>query len=162
MAEVVVHSIGGHPEWLEPVATWWHRQWGETMGYSLPEARTVIDRLSAPGGRQVALVALVNGIPSGSVFLVREDLETHKHLSPWLAGLFVLPAYRHMGLGRMLTAAVVEHASTLGFGSIYLYTSIGDYYRRHGWSTCEEILVHDVAHEIMTRTIVSRPKIRTG
>jgi predicted N-acetyltransferase YhbS len=153
MAELAVTSLEGHREWLEPVAAWWHRQWGESMGYSLPEACTAIEELSAPGGRQAALVALVSGLPSGSVFLVQRDLETHRHLSPWLAGLFVLPKFRHMGLGRLLTAAVVERATALGYGSIYLYTAISDFYRRQGWTTCEEVTVHDVVHEVMARVL---------
>ena len=156
MPEIVVQSMEGHPEWLEPVATWWHRQWGEGMGYSLHNARLAIEQLTTPGGRQAALTVVVDGVPAGSVFLVQRDLETHTHLSPWLAGLFVLPKFRRMGLGRLLTTAVVEQATALACGSIYLYTSIGDFYRRQGWATCEEVLVHNVVHEVMTRALEPR------
>jgi predicted N-acetyltransferase YhbS len=156
MPELVVNSLDGHREWLDPVAAWWHRQWGEGMGCSLREAHTAIEQLSAQGGRQAALAGLVDGVPAGSVFLVQRDLETHRHLSPWLAGLFVLPRFRQMGLGRLLTAAVVEQATALGYGSIYLYTAISDFYRRQGWATCEEVIVHDVVHEVMTRALEPR------
>jgi GNAT superfamily N-acetyltransferase len=155
MPEIVVRSMDAHPAWIEPAAAWWHRQWGEGMGYSLAGARVAIEELTVPGGRQAALVALVDGIPAGSVFLVEKDLDTHTHLSPWLAGLFVLPQFRRMGLGRLLTAAVVEQAATLLYTSIYLYTSTGDFYRRQGWAKCNEVLVHDVAHEIMTYALPS-------
>src|SRR5687768_4043365 len=118
MPEIVVRSMDGHPEWIEASAAWWHRQWGEGMGYTLDGARAAIEELTVPGGRQAALVGLVDEVAAGGVFLVDKDLETHTHLSPWLAGLFVLPQFRRMGLGRLLTAAVVEQAAT------QLYTSI--------------------------------------
>jgi GNAT superfamily N-acetyltransferase len=150
MPEIVVRSMHGHPAWIEVSAAWWHRQWGEHMGYSLDEARVAIEDLTMPGGGQAALVALVDGVPAGSAFLVQKDLETHTHLSPWLAGLFVLPQFRRIGLGKLLTAAVVEEGATLGHASIYLYTSTPDFYAPQGWITCDKVLVHDVAHEVMT------------
>ena len=55
-----------------------------------------------------------------------------------------------MGLGRRLTEATVTQGAKLGHASIYLYTSIGDYYRRQGWTTREEVMVHGVFHEVMT------------
>jgi GNAT superfamily N-acetyltransferase len=77
-------------------------------------------------------------------------------MSPWLAGLFVLPRFRQMGLGRLLTAAVVEQATALGYASIHPYTTIGDFYRRQGWATCEEVIVQRVVHEVMTRALEPR------
>lgn len=149
MPDIVVHSMAGHPEWITPCADWWHRQWGKHMGYSLAGSGEAIEGLTVPGGRQAALIALVDGIPAGSVFLVERDLETHSHLSPWLAGLLVLPQFRHLGIGKMLTAAIVAQAATLGYETIYLYSSIGDFYRPLGWSTREELELHGVTHEIM-------------
>src|SRR5687767_8367779 len=140
MPELIVRSMSGHPEWIEASAAWWHDQWGEGMGYTLDGARTAIEELTVPGGGQAALVALVDGVPAGSAFLVQKDLETHTRLSPWLAGLLVLPQFRWMGLGRLLTAAVVEEAATLGHASVYLYTATPDFYRPQGWATCDQVL----------------------
>jgi predicted N-acetyltransferase YhbS len=151
MPEILVRSMEGHPEWIEASAAWWHRQWGEAMGYSLDGARIAIEELTMPGAGQAALVALLDGVPAGSAFLVRKDLESHTHLTPWLAGLLVLSKFRRMGLGRLLTAAVVEQAATLGHTFVYLYTSTTDFYRRQGWVTCDKVRVHDVAHEVMMR-----------
>jgi GNAT superfamily N-acetyltransferase len=153
MAGITVHSMAGHPEWIAPCAAWWHRQWGEDMGYSLDAARSAIEGLAAPYSGQAAMVALVDGTPAGSAFLVEKDLETHTHLGPWLAGLFVLPQFRQMGIGKRLSGAVAEEAGRLGHASVYLYTSIGRFYRRQGWEQHEEVLVHDVAHEVMVRVL---------
>lgn len=153
MADITVHSMAGHPEWIARCAAWWHRQWGEGMGYSLDGARSAIEGLTAPLSGQAAMVALVDGTPAGSAFLVEKDLETHTHLRPWLAGLFVMPQFRQMGTGTRLTAAVAEEAARLGHSSVYLYTSIGGFYRRQGWAQYEKVLVHDVAHEVMVRVL---------
>lgn len=149
MAEIAVHSMEGHPEWIAPCTTWWHRQWGEGMGYSRDGAHRAIEALTVPGRGQAALIALVDGAPAGSVFLVDKDLETHTHLRPWLAGLFVLPEFRQLGIGKQLTTAATAQGTKLGYRSVYLYTTIGDFYRRQGWTTREEVIVHGVAHEIM-------------
>lgn len=153
MAEITVHSMAGHTEWIAPCAAWWHRQWGDGMGYSLDGARIAIEDLTAAGGGQAAMIALADGIPAGSGFLVEKDLETHTHLAPWLAGLFVLPEFRRQGIGTRLTVAVAEEAARLGHQSVYLYTSVGEFYRRQGWAGYEEVLVHDVAHEVMVRAL---------
>lgn len=153
MPEIIVQSMAGHPEWIEPCAAWWHRQWGEGMGYSLDGARAAIESLTKPEGRQEALMALVDGVPAASVFLVDSDLESHAHLAPWLAGLLVLPEFRRVGVGERLVAATVARGTTLGYESLYLYTSTRDFYRRRGWTTYEEIVLHDVPHEIMMYTL---------
>lgn len=150
MPEIAIRSMAGHPEWIAPCAAWWLGQWGVGMGFSAETAPAAIEALTEPDGRQAALIALVDGVPAGSVFLVENDLDTHAHLAPWLAGLFVLPEFRHIGLGQRLVTAVVAAAATLGYERLYLYTSIGQYYRRQGWEMHPTLMFHDTPHEVMT------------
>ena len=44
----------------------------------------------------------------------------HGGISGWLEELYVLPQWRDMGIGFRLIAAVIEHASKLGWGAIDL------------------------------------------
>lgn len=155
MPDITIHSMAGHPEWIEPCTAWWHAQWGQHMGYSLAGAEAAITALTLPNSGQAALVALVDGIPAGSVFLVDRDLETHTHLTPWLAGLFVLPAFRRMGIGEALVSALIAQAAISGCERLYLYTSIGEFYRRRGWTRQEVITLHGVDHEIMTYALAN-------
>ena len=150
MPDVAIHSMAGRPDWIGPGAAWWHAQWGQHMGYSLADAEAAITALTSPDSGQAALIALVDGIPAGSVFLVDRDLETHTHLTPWLAGLFVLPAFRRMGIGEALVSAIIGHASAAGRNRLYLYTSLAEFYRRRGWTRQEVITLHGVEHKIMT------------
>ena len=151
-ARFEVCSMTGHPEWIEPCAAWWHRQWGEHMGYSIDGARSAIDSLCAPGSGQAALAALVDGRPAGSVFLVDQDLDTHRHLTPWLAGLLVQPEFRQLGLGSKLAVALVEQSASLGYDTLYLYTTIPGFYERLGWTIREELVIHHQTHYVMANT----------
>ena len=149
-----VVSMAGYPGWIATCAAWWHAQWGAGMGYSPEGAVEAITALTVPGGRQAALIGLVDGQPAGSVFLVERDLESHPHLTPWLAGLYVLPQFRRRGLGQQLVEALVAEAGALGHGRLHLYTMTSAFYRRRGWQTVETMVLHDVPHDIMTFEIL--------
>ena len=152
MARIAVRSMHGHPEWIAPCALWWHAQWGQDMGYSIPGAVAAIEGLTAPRAGQAALVALVDGAPAGSVFLIDKDLPSHAHLAPWLAGLFVLPEYRRMGVAQRLVSALMARAAAAGHASVYLYTAIPQYYRQRGWVTCDTIVLAGSPYEVMSRS----------
>jgi GNAT superfamily N-acetyltransferase len=154
---IAVHSMASHPEWIAAAAVWWHRQWGEAMGYSPEGAVEAIAALTAPGSGQTALIGLVDGQPAGSVFLIESDLDTHPHLTPWLAGLFVLPEFRRHGLGDRLLAALTTEAGALGYDRLYLYTATVDFYCRRGWHTVETLSLNGVPHDIMSISTAAPP-----
>ena len=68
-----------------------------------------------PRGR--LLLARVAGQAAGCVALRALDSETAE-----LKRLFVRPAHRHAGLGRMLTEAALEEARKLGYARVRLDT----------------------------------------
>jgi GNAT superfamily N-acetyltransferase len=147
---IAVHSMAGRPDWIAASAVWWHQQWGAAMGFTPEGAIAAIEALTISGRRQAALIGVVDDQPAGSVFLVDTDLETHTHLTPWLAGLFVLPEFRRLGLGEQLLTALVTEARALGHDCLYLYTAIPDFYRRRGWRTTETLTLHNAQHHVMT------------
>ncbi|AKR57426.1 N-acetyltransferase [Youhaiella tibetensis] len=149
MAAVSIHSMADRPDWTRAVARWWHAQWGEAMGYTPEGGIAAIESLNAPEGRQAALVALVDDVPAGSVFLTDRDLQTHRHLRPWLAGLYVLPEFRGQGVGEALMAAALDRAAYFGYDATYLYTAAPDYYRKRNWQTLETVLIGEEPHAIM-------------
>jgi GNAT superfamily N-acetyltransferase len=79
-------------------------------------------------------VALVAGRPVGSVTLVAHDMATCRDLTPWLAGLYVVPDHRGHGTGGMLVRHAEARAHAMGVQWLYLYstTAVG-LYRRLGW-----------------------------
>ena len=65
-------------------------------------------------------------------------MDTRKDLSPWLAGVFVSPAFRGRGHGAALVTAVEDHATRVGVERLYLYTnSAQSLYEKLGWVEIE-------------------------
>lgn len=71
----------------------------------------------------------------GSVSLLANDHEQIRAYSPWLASLYVWPAFRGQGHGIALVQRCVEEARALGIKQLFLYTAAQqDFYRKLGWT----------------------------
>ena len=89
-------------------------------------------------GRGVAQVAKADGEPIGTCLLAESEIEPNHDVSPWLAGLFVVPERRRKGAGAVLVRAIEDQARQRGFSRLYLYTSdaVG-FYERLGWKVLD-------------------------
>lgn len=80
------------------------------------------------------LVSLSGGVPVGMASLVAQDLDTRPDLTPWLAGVYVLPEHRRQGHAMRLVGAIEDVARTSAVSTLWLYTrSAQPLYRRCGW-----------------------------
>jgi predicted N-acetyltransferase YhbS len=143
---------------LLPVVATWH--WNEWR-YVDPSGslRSWTKRLAGNTNRDripTSYVAMVKGEPVGSVVLVEHDMPDRQdlaHLSPWLAGLFVLPSYRRNGIGSRLIRHAESEAMRFGADQLYAYTStVPDLYGRFGWESIVE-----TAYQGSDVTILSKP-----
>lgn len=130
-----ISSIADHLELLPTVARWHWDEWGhvdpdgslETWTAGLAE-RTNRDCIPA------TFLAFEGGTPVGSAVLVEHDMETRRDLSPWLAGVYVLPAYRGAGVASALCTHATREAARWGFLELYLHThSAVPLYQKLGW-----------------------------
>ena len=120
-----IAPIWRHEELIPVIAKWHWDEWGHADPTGSLESwtsglqgRTAVDAIPT------TYVALSDrGEPIGSVVLVEQDMDTHPELSPWLAGLYVLPAYRGRGLGTALARHATDRCIAMGFEKLYLYTS---------------------------------------
>ncbi len=86
----------------------------------------------------VALVAKVDGEPIGTCLLVESEIEPNHDVSPWLAGLFVVPEHRRKGAGAVLVRAIEDEARQRQFSRLYLYTTEAEgFYERLGWEVLD-------------------------
>lgn len=86
------------------------------------------------------LVLLVDGEPVGTASLTAHDLEERPALTPWLAGMFVVPQARRRGHAGRLIAAVEQEARAAAFPTLWLYTNAAErIYVRAGWCTVETV-----------------------
>ena len=71
--------------------------------------------------------------PAGAVLLQRADLMSRQDLWPWLACIYVRPQYRGLHIGAQLQLELCRYAAEHGFGRVYLYTDLINYYEKTGW-----------------------------
>jgi predicted N-acetyltransferase YhbS len=138
--ELQIHYLADHVDSIPTLARWHHDEWASRM----PEL-TIADRVerfrarATPGGVPTGFVATVDGEVAGMACLIECDLESHAHLSPWLASVLVAPNHRGRGIGSALCRRVNEEARLIGFVRVYLFTlDKQELYRRLGWWIVEQ------------------------
>ncbi len=103
------------------------------------------------------LVLLADDEPLGTASLTDHDLDERPDLTPWLAGVFVVPHARGQGLAARLIAAVEERAVTAGLSTLWLYTKAAErIYARAGWQTVETFQLEGQPFALMRRTLSGR------
>ncbi len=100
-----------------------------------------------------ALVAVENNKIIGTGSIKIYDMETRKDLSPWLAGLYVIPEFRNKGVGSKLVKAVEMKAKEFGFKKLYLYTPKSEhFYDQLGWALIERVNYNDNQVSLMEKS----------
>ncbi len=101
-----------------------------------------------------SFILLLDDVPVGTASLAASDLDTRPDLTPWLAGVFVVPMARGKGLVGHLIAAVEREARDQGFATFWLYTRTAEkIYRRLGWTTTEYFDRDDKQYALMRRDL---------
>jgi GNAT superfamily N-acetyltransferase len=148
--------LADHPL-LVPVISGWHfDEWsarypGTTRAGWTAELAGRCERDRIP----ITFVALVGSEAVGSASLVVCDMETRPDLSPWLAAVYVLPAFRRRGIATALMTHALARARRFGVRQLYLWTdSAASLYSRLGWHPLAEepykgkpvlVMVHDLS-----------------
>ena len=118
--ELQIIALSAHPDLAPVVATWRVGAFGYPGGWTVEELTALL--LAPSMGPEETFILLDQGRPVGTASLLREDLETRPDLTPWLAGLFVEPAFRGRGYGTMLVRRVETFARDASVPALWLYT----------------------------------------
>lgn len=120
------------PEAIPVLARWFVEEWEPYYGPAGPgDAARDLTECCNRDEIPIALVALnADGDAIGTVALKPESMDSHRHLSPWLAALLVAPDQRGRGVASKLVTAIEDEARRLGFTEIYTGASG---LRRGGW-----------------------------
>jgi len=135
---VRIEAAADHLDLIPTVAGWHWVEWGRADPQGSPESwvealmtKTNRDRVPA------TWIAMFDDLPVGSVSLVEHDMPDRPDLaamSPWLAGLYVLPTHRRLGIATQLVTACELGALRMGIARVYLYSSTARLlYERLGW-----------------------------
>lgn len=116
----------------------WRASAFSTLEATAEQELASLERFAADPSQGVALIAKCDGEPIGTCLLVESEIEPNHDVSPWLAGLFVVPEQRRKGAGAVLVRAIEDQARQRGFSRLHLYTtSAAGFYARLGWSTLD-------------------------
>jgi len=131
--------LADHPELIPQLARLHQAQWGYLRPEKSLEQRTEqLGKACGRGGIPTVVVALEDGELRGSAMLIANDMDTRPDLTPWLAGVYVVAAYRGRGHGSVLVRRIEAEAQALGVPRLYLYTpEAADFYARLGWDVEE-------------------------
>lgn len=134
-----IEYLADHIEAIPSLAHLHQAEWAAiTPHITISDRAACFQTHARRGGIPIGFVAVVNGMVVGVACLVQCDLDSHEHLSPWLASVLVAPHHRGHGIGSALSARATQEARVLGFARVYLFTFDKQvFYRRLGWSMLE-------------------------
>ena len=130
-----VVALAEHPAALPVVAGWLHDEWWGAWGLSLAQAQAGLRARMQHRALPLALLALAGDLPVGTASLVHDEHPLDAGTICSLADVYVAPAWRQRGVGRLLCSRAVELAQTLQPHPTGLYTRDTEAFYRHlGWT----------------------------
>ena len=136
----LIVRIADRPDLVPTVADWLWHEWWRDAGETLEATRNAVAASVSPSGPPQTFVLLVDGEPVGTASLVGHDLDERPALTPWLAGVFVVPEARGRGQVMHLIRAVEDACRSAEIGTVWLYTANAErVYARAGWHIAEVI-----------------------
>ena len=141
---LVITTIRQRPDLLPVAAEWLWREWWRARGQTLDQTRAVYADCYAEIGPPQMFVLLSGEMLVGTATLARKDLEERPDLTPWLAGVFVIPEARGRGYVSHLLRAFDEACRAAAIEKAWLYTNTAErVYLRAGWAVAEIIQRHN-------------------
>jgi GNAT superfamily N-acetyltransferase len=138
---VQVELLALHHDLLPTLARWFREEWPAWYGPGGP-GDPEADLLAFATGNDlpIGVVALRDGKPCGVAALKAWSIPSHRHLRPWAAAGYVVPALRGQGIGALLLTALADQARALGYDRIYCSTGTAvSLLQRLGWSQRETV-----------------------
>lgn len=136
--------LSNHPELVETLGESIYNQWEEM--YKKQE-KSVADVVETVRSRAVSdsipltMIAIESGVLLGSVTIKENDFADHPDLTPWIAGVFVLPEQRGRGIGKGLVLHAEKIAADkFSVSELFLYTgSASGLYSQLGYEVFETV-----------------------
>ena len=130
-----IYNVKDKIEYLREVLTLEYLEWSEnktsdiehTIDKKVEKVKGMLDRNDF-----CKLILLDNDILVGFISIFPEDSEEHKELTPWYATMFVKKEYRGHGYSKILNDAIHKEAKKRGFKTLYLKTTLNNYYEKFG------------------------------
>ncbi len=131
------------PQYIDLLGAEIYREWDSMYKFQGKTEAEVIDTVRSRAVTDripLTMIAHENGTLLGSVTLKTSEGDDFPELSPWLAGVFVLPSYRGRNIGWNLVDFAEQVArDNFGVKKLFLYTSTAEnLYLRKGYRCFSE------------------------
>jgi len=163
MSKLIFDFIGNYPQHIPLVAQWHQNEWHHISPHLTTPLRIAqYSKYSNSPAIPSCIIALMNDQPVGSASLVGSDMDTHPHLHPWLASVFVDKAYRRQGIATALIEKCIDNAHHLGIDTLYLFTpDQTSFYQKRGWKVIESCIYHNEKVDIMAYSVKNKSDLNT-
>ncbi|MFJ5770560.1 GNAT family N-acetyltransferase [Psychrobacillus sp. NPDC093180] len=128
-----IFEIQQRPEFFHEAVKLFWEQWGNESNYKFYED-CMIHSGKAPNSLPRFYVAIENDAIIGTYALLRNDINSRQDLFPWLACLYVDPAFRGNSIGEQLLEHGLQVTARLGHEKLYLSSDLEGYYEQYGWT----------------------------
>lgn len=138
-------NLKEEPNLIPTLAKWHHNEWSHlnpslTLNERIYKMEAYLSNEIIPS----TYIAKENNILLGSSALLEHDMETKKHLTPWLASIYVAEPHRKQGIGSKLVLHAMKEAKKENISKLYLFTPDQEnFYKNLGWSTIEKESYHN-------------------
>jgi len=163
MPKLIFDYLVNHPQHIPLIAQWHQKEWQHISPHlSTPLRIKQYSQYTDTAAIPSCVLALVNNQPAGSASLVESDMETHAHLHPWLASVFVSATYRRQGIATQLIECCIDNARHLGVENLYLFTpDQAGFYQKRGWKRIETCEYHNEKVDIMAYYVKDKRNSKT-
>jgi N-acetylglutamate synthase-like GNAT family acetyltransferase len=150
-----IDYLENHRYAISQLAELHHAEWlSVTPTLSVADRMAGFEARARRGSIPTGFVAIDDEAVVGMACLVDCDLESHRHLTPWLATVLVAPACRRRGVGAALVGRAADEALQLGVSELFLFTFDRQaFYSRLGWQLLEAAADAGRAGTIMSRRL---------
>lgn len=135
MNETIIRPLSDNAGEVAAVADWIYEEWGSKVpGRTRATAREKVRQALGPDDLPLTLVCRIGGELAGTASIDLDDMSSHPELGPWLASVYVAPAFRRRGVATALCGRIAEEFRRLDIRTAYLFTPDQEgLYRRLGW-----------------------------
>jgi GNAT superfamily N-acetyltransferase len=150
VAEIV--TLVQRPDLIPTAARWIWQEWERHKGRRIEGAIEWLAQYRAAIGPDQGFVLLDGGVAAGTASFVHDDLDARPELTPWLASVYVDPAFRGRGYAVRLVRFVEAECRRAGIATLWLHTAhAAGLYAKLGWQALEEIDNHGERVTLMRR-----------
>ncbi len=133
-------TLVARPDLARTVSGWLWNEFWRRDGYALDQTLAVVNASVASFGPPQTFVLLVGGQPIATASLAAQDLDERPDLTPWLAGVYVVPEARGRGYASRLIEVVEEACLAARIPTAWLYTSTAErLYQQAGWRVVDTV-----------------------